>query len=222
MNKVWSEHMWTARGVKTGIKREARQRGKSQGVQRADGSRRKEHEMSGGPPGAQRGTRAVGQGDAHGARASYQWLGQRIQATWGRHRRGDGPLARKLILSRYTRLGRKTRAKKRALADSVNWGHPEGTLRNELRTKATQTEESASSSYIPLCRIPSLKGHEKVMVSCLFSGGTTNLLPLRAMNWFCFSRSWVKSLLTELCLTHPPAPLMADPYNVLDVCLPET
>lgn len=76
--------------------------------------------MPGGPPGAQRGTRAVGQGDAHGARASYQWLGQRIQATWGRHRRGDGPLARKLILSRYTRLDRKTRAKKRALADSVN------------------------------------------------------------------------------------------------------
>ena len=85
------EHMWTAgwgKGVETGIKREARQSGKSQGRQRADGSRWKENKMPGKPPEARRAARAMGQGDANRDGARHQRWDHRSQATWAYPREG--------------------------------------------------------------------------------------------------------------------------------------
>lgn len=185
-------------GVKIGIEWEARQTGKKQGAQRADGSRRKEHKMSGRRPGAQRAMMAMGQSNTQEDRASYQWLDQ-----WARKagvipgEEMDWLLARNLTLSRCTRLERKTKEWRNGHLWTASTDGGQSKQKWALYQGKSSGEKSASSPDISLRKISGLKNHEMMMVSSLFSGGTTKLLPLQAVNWFCFSRPWKD-------LNHPP------------------
>lgn len=176
-------------GVKIGVEWEARQTGKKQGAQRADGGRRKEHKMSG---------RRPEPGEPWGLWARVTHRGQStlpVVASWARRagvipgEETDWLLARNLTLSRCTRLERKTKEWRNGHLWTASTDGSQSTQKWALHKGKSSGEKSASSPDISL-HISGLKNHKTMMVSSLFSGGTTKLLPLRAVNWFCFSRPW--------------------------------
>lgn len=144
--------------TKKSIKWEVRQRGKSQGRQRADGSRRKENKMSGKPPGARRVVRAMGQGDANRDGGRYQQLDQKSQATWGYPKRGGmyWQLPRNPNCSRFTRLERKTKGRRNETLTTSTEGSRNERLEISFTRMRLKWKRRASSPDIFLFRISGL------------------------------------------------------------------